>query len=316
MKATDVSEVGGTAAWLKPGVVTMQRKFDGLRATLRLFPGRARLAGPGSIANPSSFPELTRIRLPKLAGTIFDGEFVVPGYPAATAAGWFGSGPAKAMSYRLSMPRPVYYVFDLLADRGKLTTGLPYAKRRERLEKLVAKVAKRYPEAGIVLVPELPPTAEALAAELDSGAEGVVFKRLDSVYKAGTRSPAWAKYKAVATVDAWLTGESKPGQGRRADTVGSVQIALTAPDGSPFLIGYVAVKPRDAVAWTDPDTGGLRPGLAGTVIEIIANGVTADGQLVNPRIDRVRDDKTPAWCEAGQLKALRASDADRLELAA
>jgi len=155
-------------------------------------------------------------------------------------------------------------------------------------------------------VPEQPATAAAVAAILATGAEGVMLKRLDSVYRPGTRSAAWAKLKVAATVDAWLTGESKPGQGGRAGTVGSVEVALTAPDGSPVPAGYVAVKPRDAAAWTDPDTGSLRAGMAGRVIEITANGVTAAGLLVNPRMERPRPDKTPAWCEAGQLAALRA----------
>lgn len=306
MKATDVSEAGGLAAWLDPAAVVVQEKYDGLRATLRLFPDRARLAGPGSVAGAGSFPELTGLRLPKLAGTILDGEFVVPGYPAVTAAGWFGAASRTALGYRVSMPRPVFYVFDLLADRGELVTGLAYAKRRARLEKAVAKILARYPDCGVVLVPELPATAQAVAAILATGAEGVMFKRLGSVYRPGTRSAAWAKLKVAATIDVWLTGESKPGQGRRAGTVGSVEMALTAPDGSPVLAGYVAVKPRGAAAWTDPDTGLLRPELAGTVIEVTANGVTEGGQLVNPRLERVRDDKTPRWCEAAQLGALRA----------
>ena len=305
--------------WLTPAWAA-EPKLDGCRATLVLRDGPARFAGTRS----ASFPHLARVRLAGLAGTILDGEFMAPPRPGEhhapheRTAGWFGAGPRRARDYELCFGRPQFWVFDITALAGADCTANTYDERRAALAEVVGQIQAAYPDCGIRLVPQLPATAKAIEAELAAGGEGVMLKDRASRYEPsirGHRSRAWAKVKGTGTVDAWLTGAWQPGEGGRTGTVGSVEVAVTGPYGAPLILGHVAVKPAWAAEVTAA-SGGLRPEYAGTVIEIMANGITASGQLRHPRMLRVRPDKTPAQCDTAQLSALPASPAPRRRRAA
>jgi bifunctional non-homologous end joining protein LigD len=286
-------------------------KLDGCRATLVLRDGPARFAGTRS----ASFPRFARIQIPGLAGTVLDGEFMAPAQPGEhhapheRTAGWFSAGPRRARDYEICYGRPEFWVFDITSLAGFACTANTYDERRRTLETVVDEILAAYPDCGIRLVPQLPASAAAIEAELAAGGEGVMLKNRSSRYEPsvrGARSRHWAKVKGAGTVDVWLTGVWKPGQGRRSGTVGSVEVAVTGTDGRPVILGHVAVKPAWAAEVTDAD-GALRAGYAGTVIEIMANGITAGGQLRHPRMLRARPDKTPAQCDTAQLSALPAS---------
>jgi bifunctional non-homologous end joining protein LigD len=302
----------GLRQWLTFGWIA-EPKLDGCRATLVLRDGPARFAG----TRAGSFPAFAAIRIPGLAGTVLDGEFMAPPMPGEhhapheRTAGWFGSGPSRARHYELCYGQPQFHVFDITALAGVDCTGNTYDERRAALEDVVARIQAAYPGCGVVLVPQLPASAKSIEAELAAGGEGVMLKDRASRYVPsvrGSRSRSWAKVKGTGTVDAWLTGGWKPGQGGRAGTVGSVEVAVTGPDGAPVVLGFVSVKPAWAAEVTAAD-GGLRPEYAGTVIEVMANGITADGLLRHPRMVRVRPDKTPAGCDTAQLSALPGSPA-------
>lgn len=84
----------------------------------------------------------------------------------------------------------VYLLFDVLFD-GASTIDLPYAERRARLDASLAhegahwRISRYYSLPGQTM-PE---------ASLARGLEGVIAKRLDSVYESGWRSGAWIKIK-------------------------------------------------------------------------------------------------------------------------
>lgn len=294
--------------WLTPAHVA-EVKYNGGRVTLRLRAGGARLATEAGTRNDAS-PWLAAITMPGWDDTIIDGEFMAgtlpgelyPPFPRTT--GLLGSGYQAARRYHLAYGRPALYAFDLLAFAGKDLTRRPYRERRARLAEVVTAINAAFPGCGLVLAEQLPATAEAITAALDAGHEGVVIKELDGLYYAGKRSPAWLKLKVQFTMDVVLTGATRPGEGGRAGTVGAVEVALTAPGGALWPVGYVGVPPQLAAKYTDPDTGGLAPGLAGAVWEITVNGKTAGGQLRHPRFAYERPDKTPDHCEADQLDGL------------
>jgi len=72
--------------------------------------------------------------------------------------------------------------------------------------------------------------AKALATARRLGVEGIVAKRLDSVYEPGRRSKAWIKVKNVATQEV-VVGGWRPGQGSRAGTIGSLLLGIPSPEG-------------------------------------------------------------------------------------
>ena len=75
------------------------------------------------------------------------------------------------------------------------------------------------------------------AASVANGFEGVVIKRLDSVYEPGTRSGSWRKLKNVLGQEVVVAGY-KPGQGNRAGLIGSLLIGYheTGADGRRSLL--------------------------------------------------------------------------------
>jgi bifunctional non-homologous end joining protein LigD len=305
----------GLGKWFTPGWVA-EPKLDGCRATLVLRDGPARFAGTRGAA----FPGFAQVRLPGLAGTILDGEFMAPPKgnehraPHERTAGWFACDARRARDYAMCYGRPQLWVFDITALAGVDCTGNTYDERRAALEEVTGKIREAFPDCGIFLVPQLPASAVTIESELAAGGEGVILKDRASRYHPsvrGSRSGDWLKVKGTGTIDAWLTGGWHAGEGGRAGTVGAVEVAVTSPGGTPRILGHVAVKPAWASEVTAAD-GGLRPEYAGVVIEVMANGITADGQLRHPRMVRVRPDKTPADCGTAQLSALPASPAPRV----
>ncbi len=62
-------------------------------------------------------------------------------------------------------------------------------------------------------------------AAKERGLEGIVAKRLDSVYEPGRRSRSWRKIKVVHEVDAVVVGW-RPGAGHRQGAIGSIALGL------------------------------------------------------------------------------------------
>jgi DNA ligase D-like protein (predicted ligase) len=93
-------------------------------------------------------------------------------------------------NFRSAESKIHYYVFDILALKGKNISTLPLAERR----KVLAKVLK--PNDHVSTSPaEAGSSAKILSFVKKHGLEGVVAKRLDSLYEPGRRSGAWCKYR-------------------------------------------------------------------------------------------------------------------------
>jgi DNA ligase D-like protein (predicted ligase) len=83
-----------------------------------------------------------------------------------------------------------YYVFDIMALKGKTVSKLPLAERRQILAKALR------PNDHISTSPaEVGSSTKILTFVKQHGLEGVIAKRLDSFYEPGKRSGAWCKYR-------------------------------------------------------------------------------------------------------------------------
>ncbi|HYB99836.1 MAG TPA: non-homologous end-joining DNA ligase [Candidatus Limnocylindrales bacterium] len=117
--------------------------------------------------------------------TIVDGEVVVldeQGHPSFAALQNVGNTGAPLH----------YYLFDLLAYRGRDLRGLPYSQRREILE---AAVMPRVADPVRLSLSFLADAQQVLAMARKEGLEGIIAKRTDSLYEPGERSGAWLKHK-------------------------------------------------------------------------------------------------------------------------
>ncbi|MET7903888.1 ATP-dependent DNA ligase [Streptomyces sp. NPDC005355] len=178
-------------------------KWDGYRAQLAVHAdGRVLLRSRQGTDMTASFPEIRAAPLAQLpADTGLDGELVV--WEADRLAferlqqrlARRGAGAADA-----ARQWPAHYVaFDLLRLSRTDTTSWPYRRRRATLESVFAARRLSAPWALCPSTTEADVVREWLTWA-SVGMEGVVFKRLDDVYRPSVRG--WQKYKVRETSEA------------------------------------------------------------------------------------------------------------------
>lgn len=127
---------------------------------------------------------------------------------------------------RLAVEVPVVYVvFDLLWLDGHLTTGLPYENRRRLLTTALD-------DGPTWQVPrhEVGDGHAIIQVSHNFSLEGVVAKRLDSIYEPGRRSPAWVKVKNHMSQE-FVVGGWAPGKGSRSSTFGALLLGYYDDSG-------------------------------------------------------------------------------------
>jgi bifunctional non-homologous end joining protein LigD len=286
----------GWASELKWDGLRTQVATDGIHTTIRSSTGRDVTA---------QFPDLGGFG-PHIGTTaVLDGETVV----------FDGDRPSfQKVLHRLNVDRPtqrvisdnpaVFVVFDLLHLDGNDLIELPYRVRRRLLDDFLDdgpfwRVSPWVEEGSAQLL--------ALAHERDL--EGIVMKRLDSVYKPGGRSHDWRKIK-VRPKQEFVVGGWLAGQGALEDNIGSLVLGVWV-DGRLEVAGlagsgltdderdrlaacfterpdppFAAVPPLDRrPTWVEPDV----------VVEIEFGDWPTDGMLRHPvylgqRVDVVAEE--------------------------
>ena len=99
----------------------------------------------------------------------------------------------QILQNNLSRALPVYfYCFDLLNRDGETLVSVPIERRRNLLHNMLAE-----PKDPVRLSPLFhAQSGQVLEAVRKHGLEGVVGKRLGSIYEPGERSGAWIKHRA------------------------------------------------------------------------------------------------------------------------
>lgn len=170
--------------------------------------------------------------------------------------GRMGLGHAPALAARRAARVPVHLVlFDVLHLDGRPLLALPYARRRERLEALGLHGPYWSTPAAVA-----GHGARALAATREHGLEGLVCKRLDSVYEPGVRSRAWIKIRNMRAEDV-LVGGWLPGKGRLTGLPGAV---LVGQRGG----GRLRWVGRVGTGWSEAERAELAGVLAGLATDV------------------------------------------------
>ena len=160
-------------------------KLDGYRGLAIKTGGRCKLLSRNGKDLSSRFPEISSALQPLPDDTMIDGEIV-----ALSAAG----RPSFSLlqNSRGRDQTIAFYAFDLLLLTGEDLKGSPLMARREMLRtKLLPQLAEpiRLSESFEV------PAVELVRVIRESGLEGVIAKRRDSLYEPGRRSGAWRKMR-------------------------------------------------------------------------------------------------------------------------
>ncbi|MBA4866997.1 ATP-dependent DNA ligase [Streptomyces sp. PSKA54] len=223
-------------------------KFDGHRLVVFRTGGGVTLQARSGRIVTSAFPDLVEAaeRLP--AGTVLDGEVVVWSEGCVDfAAVQRRAAATRARAAVLARTQPASYAaFDLLAEGADDLRPAPYARRRERLVRMLEPLGP-----PLQPVPVTTDRATALTwyeSLVDCGVEGLVIKRLDQGYRGGTR--AWLKLRHSDTRDAVVVGFTGP-----RTRPGALVLALPG-DGVPVVSSPLSAGVRNAAAAALPEPVG------------------------------------------------------------
>ena len=287
-----------------------ETKQDGQRATVYLpGDGTVVLRARSGTDITAAYPEL--LPLGAALGTtpaVLDGEILVPDDRGRAdfqlLQSRMGLAHSPALAARRAARIPAHLVlFDVpYLDRPLL--ALPYRARRTALEGLGLHGPHWSTPAALV-----GHGAEALRATREHGLEGLVCKRLDSVYEPGVRSRAWIKIRNQRAEDV-IVGGWLPGRGRLTGLPGALLLGQRATDGRLRYVGGVgtgwsaaertelAGLLRAAASGTcpfdpAPAVSGARWVLPRLVGEVAYSTRTRGGLLRQPSWLRLRPDLTP-----------------------
>ena len=179
MKATLSQKIPEGANWL------YEVKWDGYRALALKHGDTARLLSLKNKPLNTDFPSVvTAVRAIDAHTAIIDGEVV--------AVNKSGKPSFQVLQNRKSLGRDwhiIYYAFDLLNLEGEDLTRLPLEQRKQKLRALLGNSGVRY-SAELIGQPDI--IAKTIR---EAGLEGIVAKRRDSIYRAGSRVESWLKIK-------------------------------------------------------------------------------------------------------------------------
>ncbi len=188
-------------------------KLDGYRVIAFVEGTSVRLQSRRGIDLTASFPELAAELAAQPGGQmILDGEIVAldaAGRPSFHALQNRAQLKTAAEIEVARRETPVVLVcFDLLHFAGLNLRGSPYIDRHRYLSQCLL------PSAHVQLVHSSADAEQLYGAALGSGFEGIVAKRIDSVYQPGQRSRSWLKVKAAQTAELLVGGYTR-GKGAR-----------------------------------------------------------------------------------------------------
>jgi len=212
-------------------------KYDGIRAVAEITPGRratarlwSRLGNEKTSQFPSVVAELERFGSAAGRPLVIDGEIVAldgDGKPSGfqKLQGRIHLLGAKDVA-RIEREQPVAYIaFDVLRDGDDDVRGEPLARRRERLERLLAPARSQ----TLRLSEQALNDGRALHERaIKERWEGLIVKEASSPYQSGRRSPAWRKLKLVHEQEFVIGGWTEPRQTRQH--FGALLLGVYEPD--------------------------------------------------------------------------------------
>lgn len=212
--------------------VGVEQKLDGFRTQVHVWTegGRRRVAlFSRNLENTTAmFPEIVESAKGLRAGTlILDGETI--GYNPRT--GKFApfqetvqrKRKHEVAEFAKKIPLKIF-VFDILFSGGRSLLGLSFRERREILEGVLARQKR---DSAVMLAPQkvtgnLQVIRSELAKSLEAGLEGLVLKKLEAPYQAGSRGFHWIKLKATSAALERLRSGTGERTAKMLDTVDCV----------------------------------------------------------------------------------------------
>src|SRR5688500_415223 len=261
-------------------------KWDGVRA-LAYLGDELRLESRSGEDITKRYPELAGITETFGRRAILDGEIVAfdaDGHPSfQRLQSRMGVTSPSIIKHR-SIEVPVSFMaFDVLYLDDELTIDRPYEERRGLLDGLGL-------DGGSWQAPRhhLGEGAALLAATRERDLEGVVAKRLGSVYRPGRRTHDWLKLRNTRRQEL-VIGGWVPGEGGRSGSVGSL------------LLGYYDSTPEEAERLGRQQlfvyAGGVGTGFTQDELARLTGMLKARARLSSPFDAGTPRKRGARWCE-------------------
>lgn len=295
-KALLVSRPPSGSGWVH------ELKLDGFRMGVLIERGGVRIISRRGTDYTREFPEIVRAASKlKAARALLDGEVVV--------LDEHGVSRFQLLQQLGASRRGLaYFVFDLLSLNGESLTNRPLEERKRVLRKLIGR------GAGLIRYNEHSEDdgMGVFDAACKLGAEGIISKRRDGIYRLGARSADWQKIKCVKRQEFVVGGFTDPSGSRVG--IGSILIgyyedgalrfAGKVGTGTGWSSSFGAKLRRDLEAievdrtpFDPPPAGWLRKNAHWVkprlVVEVEFTEWTADGRVRHPSLKGFRRDKKP-----------------------
>jgi bifunctional non-homologous end joining protein LigD len=277
-------------------------KWDGVRAVVFSEPGRMRLVTRNGNDVTARYPELARMnRALSMHRAILDGEVVAfdaDGRPSFGALQGRMHLTRDSAVKRLAKENPVTYMaFDLLWLDGRSLMDRPYEERRAALRALL-------PDGERWQVPDhvVGGGEQLLAATREQGLEGIVAKRLDSIYEPGRRTGGWRKIKNTNRQE-FVIGGWLPGEGRRRERIGALLVGVREDED-----GRLRFAGRVGTGFTEAELDRLAELLQPLVqdespFDVVPKGVKIPREAVWVAPELVCEVEFVEWTREGVLRA-------------
>lgn len=228
MLANSAPATDNTIATLMDGKWFFDLKIDGVRCVAAVNNGKATLTNRNGVDITPRYPEVALALIEKFgpnARLILDGECVVFGEDGKPSFKLTSKRDRQQKSHviqSLSLTMPATLVaFDVLYKDGKDMRGEPYEIRKTVLDSVLTETPlsqRIIPNVGSH------DGHKMLALVREHALEGLIAKRLASLYQAGRRSD-WLKIKPTQTISCRVIGITE-GTGARGDTFGALKLGL------------------------------------------------------------------------------------------
>jgi bifunctional non-homologous end joining protein LigD len=292
---------------------TFEPKYDGIRVLAFATSSEVKLMTRNGKDKAAQFPEIVA-SLKKLAtqtrhSLVLDGEIVAlhDGEPARfqELQGRMHVKESNLIERRSSTAPAALILFDILMDGDEVLIREPWSERRARLLK---RVGKRVTSQLRVTESSESDGKKMLEKARRQGWEGIIAKRIDSLYEPGHRSRAWLKLKIEFRQEFVVGGYTEPRNSR--EHIGALLLGYFDKDRF-IYVGHTGggftrkgleemyrrlkplerkTPPFEETPKTNEKAHWVKPEI---VVEVKFNEWTADRRLRQPIFLGVRDDKDP-----------------------
>jgi bifunctional non-homologous end joining protein LigD len=306
MLATPIDHAFSRDGWL------FELKYDGIRAMVSVAGDLVRITGRRGSDETARYPESPAIRAGiRARQAIVDGELVVldaDGRPSFERMQQRINVVRDTDVRRAAAEHPATFIaFDLLELEGRDLLSTELRIRKKTLRETIVD------SPHILFAEHVERDGESLfEIARESGIEGIVGKRADSLYRPGARSPDWVKIKSWRSQSCVIAGYTA-GRGRRTNQLGALILAVL--DGTRLVhcgqvgTGFdektlrdlkdrlrpleVKTCPLDVTPRTSEPATWVKPEL---VCEVRFAGWTREGILRHPAFRTLRPDQRPEDC--------------------